>query len=97
MGTTAALLPLTLGTFSGGFVPPGEMRALHHEAEVAWGSWGTGAGAGLPTAPRGGQTMCVGCSMTAAYRRLTPSLQMTHEDVSGSPSSWKRSGNSFKE
>lgn len=56
----AALLPLTLGTFSGGFVPPGEAGALCHEAEVAWESWGIGASAGLPIAPRGGQTMCVG-------------------------------------
>ena len=93
-----ALLPPTLGTFSGaggGGVPPGEAGALHHEAEVAWESLGIGACAGLPTAAQGGQTICVGCSVPAAYRCISPSLQVTHEDVSWGPSSWRPSGNEF--
>lgn len=94
----AGLLPPTLGTFSGlgrgGGVPPGEVGTLYPEAEVVWELWGIGAGTGLPTAPSGGQTMCMGCSVPDTYRLVTPSLQLTH-DVSWGPSSWKPSGNEF--
>ena len=74
----AGLLPPTLGMFSGSGrgrgVPPEEVGTLHHEAEVVWELWGIGAGTGLPTAPSGGQTMCVGYSVPATYCLVTPSL-----------------------
>ena len=79
---------------AGGGVPPGEVGTLYPEAEVVWELWGIGAGTGLPTAPSGGQTMCMGCSVPDTYRLVTPSLQVTH-DVSWGPSSWKPSGNEF--
>ena len=94
-GRFAASNPRHVLRCRGWGVPPGEAGALHHEAEVAWESWGIGASAGLPTAAQGGQTICVGCSVPAAYRRISPSLQVTHEDVSWGPSSWRPSGNEF--
>lgn len=91
-GCFAASNPSTFSGAGGGG-PTGEAGFLHHEAEVAWSRGLEPVACPLPHKEARQYVWAAACLPPTAAS--ASSLQVTHEDVSWGPSSWRPSGNEF--